>query len=194
MSKRKKITARDPLGYLLSTAEEEEDDTEDSTGIVPDGGRVRVRLDMMDSVQKAVAQDTVNIDSGPMLVDGFGRGDCYSLSKPGARYLATNPGTTDHAVMASREQLLADAYQQYDADMSNAWQSHDEGDHPLITKKRTVPAKQEGDSCQINGRRGRLQMVNGDLQCILDRQDSHTDDRASAYAEYDREAENAWRT
>ena len=55
MAKRKKITQRDPLGYLLSTAEEEEDDTEDSTSIVPDGGRVRVRLDMMDSVQKAVA-------------------------------------------------------------------------------------------------------------------------------------------
>src|SRR5262245_12478370 len=109
--KRKKITQRDPLGYLLATDEEEEDDT--GTGIVPDGGRVRVRLDMMDAVQREVAQDTHNIDSGPMLVDGLGRRDCYSLSKPGARYLATNPGSTDHAVMASREQLRADAYREY---------------------------------------------------------------------------------
>jgi len=188
--KRKKITQRDPLGYLLATAEEEEDDT--GTGIVPDGGRVRVRLDMMDAVQREVAQDTHNIDSGPMLVDGLGRRDCYSLSKPGARYLATNPGSTDHAVMASREQLRADAYREYDADMSNAWQSHDEGDHPLITQLRggTVPAKKQGDSCQINGRRGRLQLVNGQLECIPDKQDSIAD----CYAAYDLEAENAWRT
>jgi hypothetical protein len=190
MSKRKKITQRDPLGYLLSTAEEEEDDTEDSTSIVADGQRVRVPMWAMDSVQKAVAQDTVNIDSGPMLVDALGRGDSYSLSKPGARYLATNPGSTDHAVMASRERLLTDAYQQYDQAMAGAWQSHDEGDHPLITKKRTVPAKQQGDACSIDGKRGRLQMVNGELQCISDKQDSAAD----AYEEYDTVAANAWRS
>jgi len=98
MVKRKKVIQRDPRGFELSTfEEEEEDETEDGLAIIPDGGRVRVRLDMMDSLQKAVAQDKVNIDSGPMIVDAFGRGDRYSLSKPGARYLSANPSTTDHA-------------------------------------------------------------------------------------------------
>ena len=169
MARRKRtVLQRDPLGNLESVFEEEE---EQDDSIVADGGRVRVRLDMMDAVQRDVAKHA------PTGIDP-------ARHRPGFR------DSRDTAALDALEQAYRDA----DLADANAWQSHDEGDHPLITKKRTVPAKQEGDSCQINGRRGRLQMVNGDLQCILDRQDSHTDDRASAYAEYDREAENAWRT
>src|SRR5215472_14002583 len=85
MLERKKVIQRNPRGFELSSygEEAEEDNTEDSLAIIPDGGRVRVRLDMMDSLQKAVAQDKVNIDSGLMIVYALGRGDRYSLSKPG---------------------------------------------------------------------------------------------------------------
>ena len=124
MATRKKvIQQRHPLGRLLSEfTEEEEDETEDR--IIPDGGKVRVRLDMMDSLQKAVAQDKVNIDSGPMIVDALGRGDRYSLSKPGARYLSVNPSTTDHAELVTRERVLADAYAEYDREAENAWRAN----------------------------------------------------------------------
>jgi hypothetical protein len=176
MAKRKRtVLQRGPLGQLESIYEEEE---EQDDGIVADGQRVRVRLDMMDAVQREVA-----LHAGkPLVTDGTD--NPLALHRPGFRL------TADMAQRQAADAALTDSYKQYDADMGNAWQSHDEGDHPLITKKRTVPTKQEGDACSIDGRRGRLQMVNGQLECIPDKQDSIAD----CYAAYDLEAENAWRT
>jgi hypothetical protein len=117
MAKRKRTIARDPQGRELSSYEETEEEDDDLNRIVPDGGRVRVRLDLMDAMQRSVANDA----SAPRVVDAFGQSDRYSLSKPGARYLAANPDSTDHAIMATRQQLLADAYAEYDRQAENAW-------------------------------------------------------------------------
>ena len=60
-----------------------------------------------------------------------------------------------------------------------------------------TPGGDEGDACTINGAPGRLQRVDTELRCVPDVQ-LHTDAAARdalarAYADYDREAENAWR-
>jgi hypothetical protein len=193
MAKKRKTTIqKDPQGKVLSTYEEEEED-DSLSAIIPDGGTVRVRMTMMDSVQRAVAQEKVKIDTGPMIVDAFGQSDRYSLSKPGARYLSTNPTSTDYAELATREQLLADAYADADAAASNAWRG-DDMDHPLLTKTRgTSSGQHENDRCTIDGRTGRLRMLNNELVCVVGKQDAQSAVE-DAYREYDQEQQNAWRS
>ena len=134
--RRKKGQQRDPLGQLQSEwTEEEEDD-----GIVADGGRIRVGLQFMDSLQKAVAKDA---PTSKLLVDA-GTDDPLALHKPGFRY-STNAAdrlSGDVALaeayeareLADREawrssvpeqradaRSVEDAYRQYDVDMAEAW-------------------------------------------------------------------------
>ena len=57
MTKRRKTIQRDPMGQLLSSYEEEEEDTEDSIStIIPGGGKVRVSLTMMRFAAKSGGQ------------------------------------------------------------------------------------------------------------------------------------------
>ena len=170
------------MGRLLSSYEEEEEDTEDSIStIIPDGGKVRVSLTMMDSPQKAVAKDA---PTNKLLVDD-GTDNTLNLHKPGFRI------STDDSAGLNREVALAEAYEARELADREAWRTHDMGDHPLIRKTRgTTPGKQEGDVCRIDGRAGHLQMVNGQLECIADRRQDLVED---AYREYDQEQQNAWR-
>jgi hypothetical protein len=148
MARRKRTgLQRGPLGQLQSefTEEEEQDD-----GIVADGARVRVRLDMMDSVQKAVAQHA----GKPLVTDGTD--NPLALHKPGFRL------TADMAQRQTADAALAQAYEARDLADREAWRSNN--DHPLNTNARGQ------------------------------QQDAHTDDREAAYAAYDADMTNAWRT
>jgi hypothetical protein len=118
----------------------DEDDDDRRHTIIPDGGKVRVRMTMMDSVQRSVAKDA---PTNNLLVDA-GTDDPLALHKPGFRY-STNAAdrlSGDVALaeayeareLADREawrssvpeqradaQSIEDAYRQYDADMAEAW-------------------------------------------------------------------------
>ena len=189
MSKRRKTIQRDPLGQQISTFEEEEED-----GVLKDGQSIRVPLLLMDGITPnpkldAVQRDVAKDARATCVVDAFGNGDRYALSKPGARYLASNPSTTDHAVMATREQLLADAYQEVEQRDANAWRD----DHPLNIQGRGLsPGKKKGDRCSIDGRAGHLQLVGDQLECVPDSSDAQS--VADAYREYDEHMGNAWRS
>jgi hypothetical protein len=180
MAKRKRvIQQRGPLGMLQSTYEEEE---EQDDGIVADGERVHVPMWAMDAVQRDVAQHA----GKPLVTDGTD--NPLALHRPGFRL------TANLAERTAADAALTEAYQEVAVRDANAWRTADEdGTHPLLVNKRgTVPAKREGGSCQIDGRRGRLQMVNGELQCIPDKQDA-IDAREAAYAAYDLADSEAWR-
>ena len=170
MAKRsKKIVQRDPFGRELSTWEEEEADD----GIVADGQRVRVPMWAMDSLQKSVAQDRVSTED--KLARSFGLNDALDLHRPGFRRV------TDASALAAVEQAYRDA----DERDRNAYKNL-QGD-----KSGENRGQPEGDQCTINGAPGHLPKVCNKFECVPDNSDAQT--VADAYAEYDREAENAWR-
>jgi hypothetical protein len=181
MAKRKRtVLQRGPLGQLESVFEEEE---EADDGIVADGQRVRVPMWAMDALQRDVA----NHAGQPLVTDGTD--NPLALHRPGFRVAA------DRAQRQAADAALTQAYEEVALRDANAWRTNDENDHPLVSKKRTVPAKQEGDNCSINGRRGRLQLVNGQLECIPDKSvPDQRDAVADAYAAYDQWQQDAWRT
>jgi hypothetical protein len=178
MSTRRKFIKRDPQGRELSTEEEKED------GVLKDGQSLRVPMWAMDSVQRAVGKEA---PTSKLLVDD-GTGNSLNLHKPGFRY------STNAAERAAADVALTEAYEARELADREDYRSHD--DHPLNQNTRGLsPSRKEGDRCSIDGQRGRLQLVNGALQCLPDHSNAQTvtDERALAYAEYDREAENAWR-
>ena len=137
MSKRRKTIQRDPLGQEISSYEETE---EEEDGVLKDGQSIRVPLMLMDGITPnpkldAVQRDVAKDARATCVVDAFGNGDRYALSKPGARYLASNFSTTDHAELVTREQLLADAYQEVEQRDANAWRG-------------TSTGRKEGDDAQ----------------------------------------------
>ena len=185
MAKRRKTIQRDPFGREVSTYEEEEED-----GVLQDGHSLRAPLYLMDGkpnpqldpTQRAVAKEA---RTGKLLVSD-GTDHALNLHKPGFRY------STDAGERTAADAALTEAYEARELADREAWRSNDMGDHPLISKIRgTVPGKQEGGRCSIDGKPGRLQMVNGKLECIADgRQDAVED----AYREYDRQQSEAWRS
>jgi hypothetical protein len=181
MARRKKvIQQRGPLGSLQSAYEEE---TEEEDGIIADGGSLRVPMWAMDSVQKAVA----TLAAATKLLVTDGTDNALNLHKPGFRF-STNP-----AERAAADAALEQAYLEVEARDSEAWRSSFD-EHPLNMQNRGLsPGKREGDACSIDGRRGRLQMVNGQLECIADKQHD-AQSVADCYEQYDREAESAWKT
>ena len=144
---------------------------DDDDDIVPDGGRVRVPLTMMDSVQRAV---TV---AGAPVRDG--QGGTAGLHRPGVRLAVGDARARKTVVRDPRGRLLetreeeefeADdaamdardaAYAAYDRRIAREYLNP--GFDPSITGQRA------GDLCTINGTPGHLRMVNGALQCVPDR-------------------------
>jgi hypothetical protein len=191
MAKRKKVLQRDPFGRELSTFEEEEDDALDARGLLRDGRSLRVPLFLKDGapnpeltpLQRAVAETQTR---KPLVTDGGT--DPLAMHRPGFR-VSTNP----------RERMAADAalteaYEARELADREAWRSSD--DYPLNDNARgTSRSQREGDSCSIDGQRGRLKMVNGALQCVADRQQDAqlVDERELAYLEYENWSANAWR-
>jgi hypothetical protein len=180
MAKRKKVIERDPKGFVSATYEEEEEDD-----VLKDGQSIRVPLLLMDgspnpaldAIQQAVGKDATS----KLLVDD-GTSNRLNLHRPGFRY-STNP-----AERVAADAALDQAYAEVEQRDGNAWR-HD--DHPLLAQPGAITGKKEGDSCSIDGKRGRLQLVGGKLQCVPVNSDAQS--VADAYAEYDSDMGNAWR-
>jgi hypothetical protein len=111
-----------------------------------------------------------------LLVDD-GTDNALNLHNPGFRY------STDAAACSAADAVLTAAYQA--RELADRETSRD------TNKSGEFRGQQEGDSCTVNGRSGHLKMVNGKSECVPDNSDAQT--VADAYAEYDREAENASR-
>jgi len=163
---------RKQLGRELST--ETETAEAEAGGVLKDGQSIRVPMLMMDgspnpaldATQRAVAKDA---HTSKLLVDD-GTGNSLNLHKPGFRY------STNAAERTAADAALVEAYEARDLADREAWKTDD--DHPL---KELLPRVTTPNPNRLTNARGQ-------------QHDAHTDDRALAYAEYDREAENAWRT
>jgi hypothetical protein len=185
MARHRKTTQRDPLRRLQGEYEEEEEQNADS--ILRDGERLRVPLYMRDGSvnpdllphQRAkAAQQTQDA-----VARKFGLSDALQFHRPGFRR------NTDAAALERILQAYADA----EIEAANAW------------KGNATTDQRAGDPCTCRGpeylddfgSQGTLQLRNGDWVCVPNkkRQDAASfDSKAQAYAEYDREMANAWRS
>ncbi len=119
--------------------------------LIPDGGRIRVPMYAMDSVQSSVFQHSARI------VDAAGNTE---FNRPGYRILVGDD---------AGRQAVADARAAYLRDLQNSWHSPGFGGDPSITGQGEHGRRdQPGDICMINGFSGHLRMVNGKLQCVPD--------------------------
>jgi hypothetical protein len=115
------------------------EDAFDERGILRDGRRVRVPMQFMDSMQRAVRE---RFGSGPsiadshiLVVDAFGKPAGH---RPGPCYLRIPEHMTDHAIAAAQDHNRAQAYADFVASLQDAWKGdsnsrevarlHDTGD------------------------------------------------------------------
>ena len=148
---------------------------DDDDAILQDGGRLRVPLYAMDSVQRGVAGPGVRV------TDAFGDPG-LGLRRPGFRVAQVD------------ETARRKAYADYDANLISAYRNDaaPPGAYPLSAG--------EGNACTINGAPGHLERKGDWLVCRPDANnhspssDATYDARASAYAEYDRQLADAWRS
>ena len=143
----------------------------DGRGPLRDGERLRTPLHLMDAMQRDVARHAARItdamgESGP------------ALRRPGYRVSDAFP----------RDWGIYDAY---DDAVSRLW----ENNPPTGDGSSGHRAAQAGDSCTLDGKRGHLRMIDGELKCVVDAggNDAMTDEREAAYADYQSRVENAWR-
>src|SRR6516164_7529654 len=112
MGKRKR-TIQNKYGNVEGYEIEEDDSL---SNIIPDGGTVRVRMDMMDSLdplQRAVAEAARRRE----LLVSDGTDDLLALHRPGFRY------STDTAERTAADAALDQAYQEVEQRDANAWRS-----------------------------------------------------------------------
>jgi hypothetical protein len=84
-------------------------------------------------------------------------------------------------------------YDAYDDAVSRLW----ENNPPTGDGSSGHRAAQAGDSCTLDGKRGHLRMIDGELKCVVDARGNDsamTDEREAAYADYQNRIENAWRS
>jgi hypothetical protein len=161
----------------MTRHEDDEDSLFDRNGILRDGAVTRVRLMMRDGAINPRLTPAQRAKAAQQTEDAvaarFGLTDGLQLHKPGFRRV------TDSAAL----ERVRQAYNDVDAAAANAWRSDASG---------SFRGQQAGDLCTVNGAPGHL---NDKLECVPDRrQDAAAfDAKAAAYAEYDREMENAWR-
>jgi hypothetical protein len=132
--------------------------------ILRDGHAIVTKMHAMDSdVERAIAATKQTTSDVNLL-----------RHRPGFRQ-------ADDDNSAARRKIYADA----DVAASNAWRGgedpHGAGEHGQIGAR-------EGDTCMINGRRGRLEMVNGRLICMS----ASPDPKGDAYSAYDAEISQAY--
>jgi hypothetical protein len=165
------------------------DDEDDR--ILQDGQTLRVPVTMMDSQQHAVVRHFNRVyDAGPVRITAAD-GSASGLHRPGFR-VESGGGPGGQLLRDSDRAARETAYELYDEQITNAWQ----GNQPTGAGRGKFVGAQEGDSCTLDGRRGHLEMVGGQLQCVPDRAADTaavTDERAAAHAEYTEYLRNAWR-
>jgi hypothetical protein len=118
---------------------------------------------MMDAMQRDVARH------GARITDAMGESG-PALRRPGYRVSDAFP----------RDWSIYDAY---DEEISRMW----ENKPPTGAGSSAPRGEREGDSCSVNGSRGHLRMIDGELKCIADARGNDsamTDEREAAYAEY----------
>jgi hypothetical protein len=110
MGKRKR-TIQNKYGNVEGYEIEEDDSL---SNIIPNGGAVRVRMDMMDSLdplQRAVAEAARRHE----LLVSDGTDDPLALNRPGFRY------STNTAERTAADSALDQAYQEVEERDANAW-------------------------------------------------------------------------
>jgi hypothetical protein len=143
---------------------------------IPDGGRLRVSLDMMDGVQRDVRHH---------VTDGFGNSDYAALHRRGARF-STDALARDAARVARAE---------YEAALSRAYlPSTFGGDQPGTQEG----ARSSEDEPGNRRRRRRAQYRDPEGRGAGTEEWDSERERATAtdaaYADYERELSEAWRT
>jgi hypothetical protein len=144
----------------------------DGRGPLRDGERLRTPLHLMDGVQREVARHAARItdamgESGP------------ALRRPG--YRISDAFQRDWSV-----------YDAYDEAVSCLW----ENNPPTGDGSSGPRGAQPGDSCTLDGKRGHLRMIDGELKCVVDasgNDSAMSDEREAAYAAKDEYYRNAWR-
>jgi hypothetical protein len=193
MNKRRKSIAE-----VEAEEEEENEENEDQrSGILKDGQSVRVSLFMRDGstinpdltpTQRAKALHQTQTEDA--IARKYGLSDARQLHRPGFRR------NTDAAAL-ERSRAAYAAYDAADAVAYKHNQAGDTGEFAQAPPVGTYPLSAgEGSTCTVNGQDGVLVRQGNWLVCKpRQRQDTATfDAKASAYAEYDREMSNAWRT
>jgi hypothetical protein len=115
-----------------------EEDDFDERGVLKDGRTLRVGMQFMDSMSRAIAtettrrkvRDAITDDAPATVVDAFG-GSGLALNKPGSRYLTAGSHTMDHAVQVTREFNRCEAFNDSVAALQSAWKGN--------TSDREVP-------------------------------------------------------
>ena len=125
----------------------------DEDGLLRDGKRYRVPMITRDAAPRGFQRHG-------QVHDGRS-GDPTAGNRPGYRIV-------DTIDRAQRQQ----AYDAYHHDLVNAYKSspHGFGGDPSVTGAGSHG--RAGDACTINGRAGHLKLINGELQCVPDRQDA----------------------
>jgi hypothetical protein len=159
-------------------------DDDDDKRIVPDGGRVVVRMAMMDAMQKEIRQASTRITDGS--------GSELGLHRPGYR-IESGGGANDAFIRDQEAKERRSVYDEYDKLKSQEYLQDITG---------AAIGKQEGDSCTVRGSRdrgvfgsrGTLQYVEGedDLVCVADDRGS-TDAKTAARDAYEEDLVNQWR-
>jgi hypothetical protein len=161
----------------------------DRNGVLKDGHRVRVSVQMRDSMRREQPAH----DGRQPLTDQQRR-DLQGC-RPGFR-------TLDSDTYRERKAWARDAYAEVEHRLTNAWR-----DGPVNGFGSSgLRGQVEGDLCTIDGAPGHLRRVGGRLVCVADDEDEDaafddsafndaqlTDARELAYRDYARELTRAWR-
>jgi hypothetical protein len=156
--------------------------------ILKDGGRMSFGLFAMDQADKILKDTVAAMDKQPVL-DAAAHRPGHRLSRDAY----------------ARDEVIA-AYHDYNRELTSAWQGNPpsgQGSTGFVEKTGEGKA---GDSCTLDGNRGTLQYVDGELVCVPDgrherykgkdgatMQRDHAQRMSEIYAAHDRTLEAAWR-
>jgi hypothetical protein len=118
------------IGEIPMPKQYNEDDDFDERGVLKDGRTLRVGMQFMDSMSRAIATDSTMrkvrdaITYDAQVVDAFG-GSGLALNKPGSRYLTAGHRSIDHAVQTTLEHQRRQAHADGIREMCDAWRGDD---------------------------------------------------------------------
>jgi hypothetical protein len=170
--------------------------------VLRDGGRLHVGTMMMDGADEILRSTVDDMQGKPKRgyttadAEKFGLKDGGQLHRPGFRF-APDAYAKDETLIAYADRDAADA---------EAWKGNPptgQGSQGFVEKTGDGKA---GDSCTLNGNRGTLQYVDGELVCVPDHvherykgkngatmQRDHAQRMSEIYAAHDRALEAAWK-